>query len=349
MFRNIFTILVAISAVLVEPICSGGATEVSQALVGQDPRLQLASQARQAIEKQEIAVAESVDALLTQLDTAITKLPSETLEQEQLALEHLKQIAAALREQSEAVLSKRESYARNFESLQEALEDAPAAFRKAAEAFHEYAEKEPFEDIKAVYLSLAETWKGLATKIEERAKEGGGPDLAEWDESCRYIESIATFAKRLEEHLGAFPDADWLNRQQRFSSELQTLIKRFSRLQQLLKQFNSQLTTEALAEDLRESPTEPFPSANVQLAAYVSESSAAAGRPVPSTVAELQRQSVSPAPTDQQSNAAKYVEFFPWDPQVSTNRPSTPKPQQPRWQNYPHPVPRPAVGYVRYR
>lgn len=268
MFRFITALSVALLVTLVEPISVLDAESVPQKRATVDTTLQRAKAAREAIETREKDVAQSIGELLSELETTISKIPSPALEEEQQALDHLKDVAAVLCEQSENILKKREAYARDFRSLQEALESAPAEFRQAGEAFRQYAQDEPFEDIQGVYHGLAESWDNLAKQTEQRANEPSGPDVDEWEAGCRYIASIARFASRLEEHLDAFPSTDQLNRQRKYSEELQSLIKHFETLKELLQEFNSRLANDALASNLRTAPSTRTSTSPVRLVSH---------------------------------------------------------------------------------
>lgn len=218
-----------------------------------DPRLDLAEQARKVIESRERAFARSQEELFKVLDEAIAKMPSEDLTQEQLAITALREIAAILRKAADEIVAKRDEYLAAARALQKAKRASAPIFRQAEQAYRDYAAAENYQTISDDYLLLADTFAAFADRLEQQATEEA-PDEEAWSKTLDYIARTAIFLQRLERTLSLLEPLDSAAQRAKYSEQLRSYIEYYEKLRDALKALHASFTSQAVATDLRPAP-----------------------------------------------------------------------------------------------
>jgi hypothetical protein len=193
-----------------------------------DPRLALASDAKNKTETSEAKLNKTMAELFETLDLKLSSMP-DGIENERAAVEVMLAVTQKLNELAKSLIEKYDEYLVNVKKYKAALQAAIPVFLQAANANQEYAEQESYAAIADDYRMLADSWELMAKAYKQRADEIDGE--ADITETMQFVRRSAVFLDRLEAHLSSFPTTGEAGVQRdAFLQKLRTYIEGFEDL-----------------------------------------------------------------------------------------------------------------------
>src|SRR5690349_13258087 len=119
----------------------------------------------------QVAAGQQSNGPLTRPDPNVVKayVSAEAIKAAEARQEKIREVAAKLHGMGLRILAFHKDYEASNKAVLAAYAQAPASFRGAGVTFRRFAAEEPFEEIKADYLRLAEICDALAGRYEKRA------------------------------------------------------------------------------------------------------------------------------------------------------------------------------------
>ena len=126
---------------------------------------------------------------------------------------------------------------------------AAPIYRDGAKDFIEFSKSEPYGELQEQYRQLAETWNFIADKME-KGSDRVVEENKEMAETLQYLERIALFLDRLQQHFDSIPDLNSLKDREKYLENLRHFIKSFEKFRELFREFDTALRSNAVAADL---------------------------------------------------------------------------------------------------
>lgn len=240
------------AAVLTAAVTMAAAAEPAAPapLTRPDPNAVKAYAAAEAVKAAEAKQEKSEAELIRDLDAFLDGMTAVTPDLEKMTAEKVREVAARLHGMGLRILAFHKEYEASNAAMLAAYAKAPAAFRGAGVSYRRFASDEPFEEIKADYLRLAEICDALAGRYEKRAV--GLPDEAkEVRETMKFVERTVVYLERHDVLAAAFPDLSAGADRDRFLEVLRKYVEGYKGLRGNLDKFHGKLTAQAMDPRLR--------------------------------------------------------------------------------------------------
>ncbi len=220
----------------------------------EDPRLQAARRLTASIQRTEQEIARQEEAAFRIIEAAINKLPDGTLQAQLETLAGFRQATSILDAMARDLLAHRDTIITDLESLHEMTQTAVSVYAEAARMYQEYADEEPFDEIKQDYVTLADAWTAMAAFMDKRTKRLA-VENEEIRDTMQYLERTSVFLGRLGQNLESIPDLQALQEREQYLLQLRRYVRSFEEFRNLFRKFNAALQSEA-------HPVEPQPTSS---------------------------------------------------------------------------------------
>lgn len=245
--RKMFAAVVLTAAVL--QVAAG--QQGNGPLTRPDPNAVKAYVAAEAIKAVEAKQDKSEAELIRDLDAFLDGMGKLSPALEKVTAEKVREVAAKLHGMGLRILAFHKEYEASNKAVLAAYSQAPAAFRGAGVSYRRFAAEEPYEEIKADYLRLAEICDALAARYEKRAV--GLPDEAkEMRETMKFVERTVIYLERHDVLAAAFPDLSAGADRDQFLDVLKKYVEGYKGLRGNLNKFHEKLKDQAMDPRLRQ-------------------------------------------------------------------------------------------------
>ncbi len=224
-------------------------------------KMAMAIENKQVLDDFAIKIKSEGEDLCKKIDLAIGSISKHSFHGERLTLAIFEKIAAELIGEVQDVISAHESFAKSTKEYENLLKKIRPHFGAAEIAFREFAANEPYTDLKANYLQLAEIAFGIDQKLAVR-ELAIAPGVKQVNSSLQYIKRTEVFLHRLSDFLAVIPkheiDAEL------FVDRLGEYVERFQKMQDVLKRFSNVVGDDAEKEEEKDQPSVPIKKPFVQ-------------------------------------------------------------------------------------
>jgi hypothetical protein len=200
-----------------------------------------AQRATETIKSGEATVARSQSELVDALQSAVAQFDGKDLRASDQILETMRPLVYELSAQAHELLNRQDDYLQALRTLHDAYQAAPEAFHKASLAFAQFADEEPYAELKQDYQALSESWATLAVRIksQDEALIREGVEIKAFRQ---HLDRTTLFLDRLGQHLAAFPDLSNANDQrERHLALLRRYVDGFESLRTAIRNFHQKL------------------------------------------------------------------------------------------------------------